>query len=355
MSGERSELIHGGDWAGFENEYGMLPLDFSANISPLGLPESVRKAAEEALRTADRYPDPLCRKLRKALSEVHGVPEEQVVCGNGASDLIYRICRVLQPEKAAVLTPGFAEYERALRAAGCRAAPIPLLSADNFQVNESTVRLIPKSCELLFLCNPNNPTGLPPERGAVQLLLDRCRETGMWLIADECFLDFMENPEEHSLIPALRKTPELMVLRAFTKTWAMAGLRLGYALCGNRLLARGVQEDGPPWAVSSVAQAAGLATLGEQTVMQTLRTLISGERRRMLPALEAMGLRVIPGEANFLLFHSCDSELAGKLRQRGILIRDCRNFRGLSAGWFRIAIRTPEENNTLLAALREVL
>ncbi len=351
----REALIHGGDWAGFKSEYGKLPLDFSASISPLGLPESVRKAAADALKMTDRYPDPLCRELRAALTAACGIPEEQIVCGNGASDLIYRICRVLHPRNAAVLTPGFAEYERALCAENSELDLIPLPEANGFRLTEETVQEIPQNCELLFLCNPNNPAGLLAERESVQMLLDRCRETGMCLVADECFLDFVERPEDHSLIPALRNTPDLVVLRAFTKTWAMAGLRLGYALCGNGLLARALRDDGPPWAVSGVAQAAGLAALREQAYVQTLREAISGERKRMLPALEAMGLRVIPGEANFLLFRSADPELADKLRRRGILIRDCRNFRGLCAGWYRVAVRAPEENDRLLSALREEL
>lgn len=348
------ELTHGGDWAGFEREYGYRPLDFSASISPFGLPDGVRSAAVEALADAGSYPDPLCRALRGALAAYHGVPEARIVCGNGSAELIWRLCRALRPKRAAVFVPGFTEYALALRAGDCRITEIPLPSADGFRMTEDCLAQIPRGCGLIFLCNPNNPTGLLAERELLMSLLCRCRENGTILALDECFLDFCEHAAAHSLIGMLEAYPELVILRAFTKTHAMAGLRLGYALCGDAGLAERLQACGQPWAVSSVAQAAGLAALRENDYVNHMRTLIGEERRRMKDALSVLGLRVIPGEANFLLFHCGDAKLAEKLRKRGILIRDCSNDPGLYRGWYRTAIRTAEENNALLAALSEV-
>lgn len=348
------KLIHGGDWAGFEMEYGKAPLDFSANVSPLGLPEGVRAAAIRALDTADRYPDPLCRRLRAALSRYHGVPAQNIVCGNGASDLIYRLCRVLKPKRAAVFVPGFSEYALALHEAGAAVTEIPL-SAEDYRLTERQISQIPPDCELLFLCNPNNPTGLLAERGMLSAILERCRERGTALCVDECFLDFCENAGEHSLVPALSEYPDLVVLRAFTKTYAMAGLRLGYALCGGTALAERLQNSGPPWAVSGIAQEVGMTVLCEKNYVNQLLTLVTAERKRMTAALEALGLRVIPGKANFLLFQSPDTALAEKLRARGVLIRDCSDFAGLTAGWYRTAIRTASENEVLIKTIGEVL
>ena len=346
--------IHGGDWAGFEREYGTRPLDFSANVSPLGLPAGVRAAGIDALEGADRYPDPMCRELRAALAEHHGVPASRIVCGNGASELIWRLCLALRPKKAAVFAPSFAEYALALRAADCEVTEIPLPAAD-FRMTEDCIRMIPHDCELVFLCNPNNPTGLLTEKGLLQSLSERCRKIGSVLAVDECFLDFCAAPEAYSLVEALAAYPNLVILKAFTKTCAMAGLRLGYALCGNEALASRLQSAGPPWAVSHIAQAAGAAALREKDYGSKLRKTVSAERRRMIDALVRLGLRVIPGEANFLLFQSGGTTLADRLRTRGILIRDCANFAGLSAGWYRTAIRTAEENSALLNALSEVL
>jgi len=349
------KLTHGGDWAGFETEYGRAPLDLSANISPLGMPEGVKAAVIEALETADRYPDPLCRELRAALAAFHGMDAARIVCGNGAADLIFRLCRTLRPKKAAVLCPGFAEYEMALRAEDCELTRIFLPEEEDFRLTEALAERLPGEAELLFLCNPNNPTGLLTDREMLLQILSRCRETGAILAVDECFLDFFADGESYSLVPFLRDWPELVILRAFTKTYAMAGLRLGYVLCGDPVLAARLQSCGQPWAVSHIAQAAGVAALKETAYVDTLRALIAAERPRVQGGLAALGLRVIPGEANYLLFCSADTALAEKLRTRGILIRDCSNYPGLCSGWYRAAIRTAAENDALLNALGEVL
>ena len=353
--GDAMELIHGGDWAGFEREYGTQALDFSANVSPLGLPERVYAAAITALETAERYPDPLCRELRAALADFHGVGMEKIVCGNGAADLIYRLCRVLRPKRAALFVPGFAEYALALRAEGCEPVELLLPEAADYCLTPDVAARVPEDCELLFLCNPNNPTGRLTERETLRALLRRCREQKTALVVDECFLDFCDCPSAHSLIGALGEETQLVILKAFTKTYAMAGLRLGYALCGSAALAERLQACGQPWAVSGVAQAAGLAALKETDYVNQLRALISSERRRMAAALTALGLRVIPGEANFLLFYAEDPALCSKLRARGILLRGCGNYTGLSANWYRAAVRTEKENDRLLESLGEVL
>ena len=349
------KLVHGGDWAGFETEYGRAPLDFSANISPLGLPAGVKAAAAAALETADRYPDPLCRELRAALAEFHGVDKECIVCGNGAADLIFRLCRTLRPKRAAVLCPGFAEYEQALRGEDCDITRVFLPEEEDFRLTKTLSGRLPGEAELLFLCNPNNPTGLLTKRETLLEILKRCRQTGTILAVDECFLDFCERGAEYSLVPLLRDFPELVILRAFTKTYAMAGLRLGYVLCGSAALAERLQRCGQPWPVSHVAQAAGVAALRETGYVENLKALIFAERPRVTAALMALGVRVLPGEANYLLFESADAALAEKLRARGVLIRDCANYPGLRPGWYRTAIRTREENDALLRALGEVL
>ena len=177
----------------------------------------------------------------------------------------------------------------------------------------------------------------------------------MALIIDECFLDFCREPAAQSMVGALAETPRLVILRAFTKTHAMAGLRLGYALCGSTSLAEKLQVSAQPWVVSNIAQAAGVAALRETAYITKLRTLIGAERARLIPLLEGLQLRVIPGEANFLLFRAEDPALSEKLRRRGILIRPCGNFAGLDENWYRAAVRTHAENDQLLRALGEVL
>ncbi|MFR4375241.1 MAG: pyridoxal phosphate-dependent aminotransferase [Acutalibacteraceae bacterium] len=174
------------------------------------------------------------------------------------------------------------------------------------------------------------------------------------LVVDECFNDFLDEPQAHTLEPQLAANENLLILKAFTKWYAMAGLRLGYALGAPRLL-EAMRACGQPWAVSGPAQAAGLAALEEKAYSRRLHSLICTERPRLSAGLSALGCRVVPGEANYLLFFHADGSLAEKLRERGILLRTCGNYRGLSAGWYRAAVRTKEENDAFLQALREVL
>ena len=347
---------HGGDWAAYLDEYGKMPLDFSASISPLGLPESVRKAAAESLDAVWRYPDPECRRLRSRLSERFGIPAGRIVCGNGAADLIDRICRGLRPGRALLTAPTFSEYERALLAADCGVSRVFLREENGFRLEtEEFLDQLTEEIDLVFLCNPANPTGLLTERDALVRILRRCREKRARLVLDECFMEFAAEKENCSMAGELESWPELIVLRAFTKSFAMAGLRLGYALCGQETDAGLLRETGQPWPVSHPAQEAGIAALEECGYLRTLRSLISRERERVRQEMLEMGLRVIPGRANFLLFFCGDSALAERLRAKEILIRDCGHEPGLIPGWFRAAIRTETENDLLLGALREVL
>ena len=346
---------HGGDWASFQKEYGSLPLDFSANISPLGLPTRVKAAAIQALETADRYPDPSCRQLRGKLADAYKTSAENIVCGNGAADLIHRLCAALRPAEALLTAPDFGEYEHALQGTGCGIRWLKRNEEDDFRLDAERISAALRGCALTFLSNPNNPTGILTEREELLHVLRACRENGCLLLLDECVMDLTESPEQFSLIPLLRQWPELVVLKAFTKTYAMAGLRLGYALCGSRNVAERLQASGQPWAVSHVAQAAGIAALDEDEYVLHLRKLLSLQRKKLAEGLKGLGIEPVSGEANYLLFHSGDKALGEKLRRKGILMRDCSDYIGLGPGWYRVAVRTGQENDRLLRALREVL
>ena len=348
------ELVHGGDWAGYRARFGHDALDFSANVSPLGLPQGVADAIVAALPTADRYPDPLCRELRTALSRAEQMPEPWILCGNGAADLIYRLVWALKPRCALLPAPTFAEYAAALESVGCEVKRKTLHEADDFAVTEAFVQAVNQSIDLVFLCQPNNPTGqiTPPE--LVQRLVRRCADCGAALVVDECFLDFLQQRDALTAKPLLQTAPNLVILKAFTKLYAMAGVRLGYALCANTALLAKMQAAGQPWGVSSLAQAAGAAALRETAYADAVRTLIADQRPRVAAGLRALGLQVIEGSANYLLFRAPET-LGAALQQRGVCLRSCGNYPGLSAGWYRTAVRTAPENEQLLQTMREVL
>ena len=348
-------LTHGGDWAGYAAEYGAgAPLlDFSANVSPLGLPAGVAAAIAGCAAGCDRYPDPLCRELSAAIGAAEGVPADWVLCGNGAADLIWRAALALRPARALVTAPAFAEYEAALTATGCAVERYFLREENDFRLDEGFLEAIRPGVGMVFLCEPNNPTGLTTPRPLLLRVLARCRQAGALLVLDECFGDFLADSAAHTLKGELAGG-NLLILKAFTKLYGMAGVRLGYALCADAALLAKLRAAGQPWAVSTPAQAAGLAALKETEYVAAVRALVASERPRLAAGLAALGCRVLPGEANYLLFR-CERPLCQPLRRRGILLRSCDNYHGLGPAWYRTAVRTGAENRRLLAALGEVL
>ena len=347
-------LIHGGDTEGYLLEYGRAPVDFSANCNPLGIPKSIPRAVYSAARSADAYPDPLCRRLGAALSDKLAIAPENILFGNGAADLIFRLVLSEKPKTAAVTAPTFAEYELALDTVGCKVDRHMLNKLKAFTVTETIFNVIKPGLDMLFICNPNNPTGRTVDYELMGELLRLCKKNGTLLVVDECFNAFLDKPYKHSLKNKLKDFDNLIILDAFTKLYGMAGIRLGYCLSQNTGLLERMKNAGQPWAVSSLAQAAGLAALKNDAYVKKARVLIQNERKYLTEALQLRGIKLFGGEANFLFLHTDIPNLTGKLRERGILIRDCSNYHGLSDGYFRIAVRTHKENLKLVHALRQL-
>ena len=356
---------HGGDIYQHKLAGGQPPLDFSANISPLGLPEGVRLALAERIGEYEAYPDPYCRELTAALADKHNISGGGIVCGAGSADLIFRLARAFKPSSALVTAPAFSEYEAALLEAGTAVSHYPLIYP-GFDIKDD-INLEIKKTKMVFLCNPNNPTGILTERKMITGILENCRKSDAILIIDECFMDLTDEPETYTAEPLLADFQNLIILKAFTKNYAMAGLRLGYALCGNGDTIKRIKETGPPWSVSVPAQIAGIAALKETGYLEELRALIKKERKRMKEGLTKAGLEVLGGSANYIFFRIGagfkktkdpvkTGDLTRKLASRGILIRDCSNFTGLEDGtYYRAAVRLPEENERFLREIRAIM
>lgn len=341
-----NENPHGGD--------GGAELDFSVNTNPLGTPESVMEAARAAVGRSSHYPDPCCREAVSAIAAYEGVPEDSVLCGNGASELIYAFCAAVRPASALEFAPTFSEYSSALTLYGARTERLELRGEEDFMPDENALfELIDKTGpEVIFICNPNNPTGRLVSPALLDRLLSRCREGNIRLFIDECFLELSDGGYEMS--GRIAEYGGLFILKAFTKNYGMAGLRLGYCLCSDRELMERMSRLTPPWNVSAPAQAAAAAAVKERGFLEKTRELIARERPWLKSELEAAGLRVYPSQANFLLFYGPE-ELGRALRRHGIAIRSCANFPGLGPGWYRCAVRTHNENLRLIRALRECI
>lgn len=340
---------HGGDIYDYETPL----LDFSANLNPLGMPETVAQAARKAVADSGHYPDPECRALRKAIGALDGVEPGWVFCGNGAAEVIFRLVLACRPQRALVTAPTFSEYAQALEAVDCRVDHWRLSPERGFQVTEEILDAIVPGLDMLFLCSPNNPTGVTVPRERMEKIRIRCAQTHTRLVVDECFLPLTDGA---GLEAELKSNPHLFLLRAFTKSYAIPGLRLGYGLCADGALLALCRERGQAWSVSAVAQAAGIAACGCRDWPEQARALLRRERPRLQAGLERLGLRVWPGEANFLLFRAEGiTDLKARLVEKGILIRSCANYTGLGPDYYRTAVRTPPENDSLLRVLEEVL
>ncbi|MGM9604770.1 MAG: pyridoxal phosphate-dependent aminotransferase [Faecousia sp.] len=330
-------------------------LDFSANINPLGTPPKVAEAVAASLPLLSRYPDPYCRDLVAAISDYEGVPKAQILCGNGAAELIFSFCSALGPKKALLPVPCFSEYETALKAVNCAVEHCRLPESRGFALTEDFLGALNAfDGELVMLCNPNNPTGRVIEKPLMERILELCRQKGIFLFVDECFLNLTEGGGELSLKEALRRAENLLLLKAFTKSYGMAGLRLGYCLSGNSGLLEKMGRSVQAWNVSLPAQLAGVAALKEQDFLRRANEIIHTQRPRMAAAMEALGLTIVPSRANFLLFYS-ETALRAPLLERGFQIRSCANYPGLGPGWYRIAVKLPDENRRLLKAMEEIL
>lgn len=336
---------HGGDI--YRNQVNM---DFSVNTNPLGIPQSVRDAMQEALAYADEYPDPENASLTQALASRLSVPKEWLCFGNGASELFMAIVHALKPKKILLPVPSFYGYAHAAEAIGCEIVAYRLKAENNFELQDDFFALLTKETDLIFLANPNNPTGRKVDRAYGMKLLKRCRDRNITVVMDECFIEFAG--EEHSFMDQLQNFDNLVIVRAFTKTYAIPGVRLGYLLCSNSKLCGKIQMQLPEWNLSTFAQAAGVAAAGEETYVRESAAYVRDERIRLTSELRKMGIQAFDSEVNYILIYS-EAPLYDRLLGKKILIRDCSNFAGLTSGYYRIAVRTREENEMLWKAIGE--
>lgn len=351
---------HGGNIYVAARELGLPPsrlIDFSASINPLGSSKRALRATVRALPLACHYPDPTCHDLVAALASRWELAESHFVIGNGSSELIHLIPRVLSIRHALILGPTFSEYERAMTNAGGRVTYLHATRTDSYQIPVrqalKALRTTRSRFDAIFLCNPNSPTGqVVPVQGILDLA-DMAARRKVWVVVDETFVDYCE---AHSVLFAVARNLRLLVLRSFTKFYALPGLRIGYLAGPLEAVAR-IRRFQTPWSVNTLAQTAARAALEDQRHAQRSLVFMHRERARLSKVLGAIpGLHVFPSAANFLLVELPPSmpavHVTEALRQQGLLIRDCSAIPGLNGRTIRVAVRTTAENRRLVTALR---
>jgi threonine-phosphate decarboxylase len=324
-------------------------LDFSQNITPLGAPRGALRAAHRAIdEESGRYPDLEYTELRGALADYLGVPADRIVPTNGGTEALFLAARAAgKGGGAIVLEPTFSEYAAAAQASGL--APVRRVARrreEGFGWDHDSLGDL-EGISVVFLCNPNNPTGDTLEQGEVLAAAARVKEAGAVLIVDEAFADFVPEVSVAAMVGE-----KLWVARSFTKFFAIPGLRLGCLVCDD---AERVQALQPSWPVNSVAAAAGISAARDPEFAKAAVGEVARLRQGLFVALDALAeLQPFPGAANFLLVRGPDG-LAERLARRGVLVRGCGPFEGLGSEYFRVAVRDEVSNGQLVAAIREEL
>jgi threonine-phosphate decarboxylase len=350
---------HGGNIYAWARALGIDPgeiIDFSASINAIGSPAAARRAFRKSYEEIARYPDPYGMELKQALAKWHGLNPDQVLPGNGSTQLIYLLCSAMRPRKALIVGPAFSEYANALKLAGATISFFPLAAQNRFEFD--TDRFLAKwaqGYDIAVLTNPNSATGKLIPREVIEKIARAAHVKKSFLVIDEAFIDFVE---EESVKHLIKTNPYLVVLRSLTKYYALPGLRLGYLLAHARTVKQ-LAFHQEPWSVNAPAQRVALACLADASFRRKTDRWLQREKGFLSDALNrSNGFRLYPSAANFLLVkiepgNANAVQLRSFLLARKLLIRPCDSFVGLGPNYFRVAVRRRADNQRLLDALKE--
>ena len=341
---------HGG------NIYGQkIESDFSVSINPLGCPDIVKNAFYKTLDEITLYPEITQDSVRKSLADLYNVTPDNIVCGNGASELLMAAVHMVNPKQALLTAPSFYGYEHALKSIqNCDIRTYELKQENGFLLGEDILEYLTEDTDLFFVTDPNNPTGRLIDPVLMDKILERCREKHITTVIDECFLKLSDKSTGMSEYAASHDA--IIVLDAFTKTLAIPGVRAGFAVASKDTVSR-LRDQLPEWNLSVFAVAAilsGCRYLSDGTYLEKCREYIVAERQFLKKELEKLGITVFESDTLFMLIYT-EKDIFEPLLKQGILIRDCSNFRSLSKGYYRIAIKTHEENEKLVCSLDRVI
>lgn len=346
--------LHGGNIYRFERE-GKEVLDFSSNINPLGVPQKFIDIAKENFDKLTNYPDPYYIELREKIGKHNSVTKENIIVGNGATEILFLYMRAVKPKKVLVLAPCFAEYERALKSVGAQIEYFELKEKNNFYPDIQTLKkkLEGQHYDLFLFCNPNNPTGQLIKFDDVKDLAAICKKQDMKIFIDEAFIEFVENWKEKTAV--LLKNKDVFIMRAFTKFFAIPGLRLGYGISFDEELMNKLQAEKEPWSVNTFANLAGLVMLDDKDYIKKSEKWVAEEKKFLYKELSKnKNLKVYKSVCNFLLIKlltTTSQEIQTKLLEKNILVRDASNFQFLDESYIRVAVKDREKNLKLIESL----
>lgn len=358
---QHKDHFHGSDLEKIEQIYGIKKeeiVSFSANVNPLGVSPLLRSTLAHHIDAITTYPDREYTTLRKCIADYVDTDYENIIMGNGSTELISLFIQIEHPKKALILGPTYSEYEREISLGGGTCLYYPLKEEQGFllDVPHFTSQLN-ESIDLLVICNPNNPTSTAITRKDMRRILDICKQNDIFVMVDETYVEFADNYEEIDSIPLTAFYNNIVILRGTSKFFAAPGLRLGYAVTGNRDLIKAINTRKNPWTINSLAVIAGEIMFRDTDYIQATKQLISTERARMYDTFSKDSrFKVYKPSGNFMLVRLLDDGLTSEaLFDRAIrekmMLRDCSTFPFLDNKYIRFCFMSPEMNDKLAECL----
>ncbi|MFC1486319.1 histidinol-phosphate transaminase [Thermoproteota archaeon] len=360
-----SPYFHGGNVWEFSEKYSIPVdklIDFSISTNPLGAPESAIESIRGHVNLIKHYPDSNPEWLHEVLGKSVGVKSNNVIVGNGSTELIYLFTQVFleDGDEAVIPIPSFSEYKAAIDRSGGNILFLKCNSSQNFQLNIKELKdAISKKTRLIFLCNPNSPTGVIYKKEEILRIIKLAAEQDVFVFLDEDYIDFVDDCKRYSMVEYVNEYNNLFVLRSLTKFYGLAGVRIGFGI-GSPDLVNVLKNVKMPWSVNSLAMFATEAAVKDVEFINKSRLLVLNSRTEMMQKFKAVSwLKVYPSETNFLLIEIIKGNLTSTdikegLARKGLLIRDCKDFDGLNNRFFRVTVRRPEENKKLLDAIKSL-
>lgn len=362
---EHKEHFHGSDLEKIKEYYGINKEDiisFSANVNPLGISYRLQEELAKHINAITTYPDREYTSLRKCIAEYIHTDYQNILVGNGSTELISLVIQMLHPRKALIVGPTYSEYEHEITLGGGRAHYFRLKETDLFHLDlEALQNTLTPDMDMLILCNPNNPTSSQIDRQTMRAILDTCKEMGIFVMVDETYVEFSENADMITSIPLTTYYNNIIILRGIAKFFAAPGLRLGYAICGNRQLLSEINSHKNPWTINSLAAIAGEIMFRDEEYIQDTRNLITAERKRICDILDSHPeIKYYTPNANFILVKILkdgitSEDLFDAAIRQNLMIRDCSTFPFLDNKYIRFCFMKAEDNDRLLQVILERL
>lgn len=362
---KHKDHFHGSDLEKIQAEYGIRKEDitsFSANVNPLGISPKMKETLIHKIDCITSYPDREYTSLRKCIAAYAGTIPENVVVGNGSTELISLFIQLERPKKAMIIGPTYSEYEREISLGGGASLYYPLQEKDNFLLD--TERLcghLNETLDLLVICNPNNPTSTSIPNASMRRILDVCKQYDICVMVDETYVEFAPDIKNVSCVPLTHYYNNLVILRGISKFFAAPGLRLGYAVTGNADLIKHINTQKNPWTINSLAALAGESMFSDTDYISKTRELISAERARCVREMRALPtVKAYEPSANFMLVKILKEDVDAELLfehaiRKGLMIRNCSTFPFLDNHFIRFCFMSPQKNGELLSCLKELL